>query len=194
MIDAANVLSPGQPWENVCAPQSQVYQFCQLWAPARHRILGYVGGNHERRGLKTFGDIGLMIAYLLKIPYSSGQQLIDIHYGEHKPYRIHLWHGSGASKTKGAKAMMIQHFMDRYPGSHLYLVGHLHDCILLPQITWERQPNKSNVRMQKRVGAMSSSFLSFFGTYAEVAGLSANDVLMTRAILEPNGKWEATIR
>lgn len=194
MVDAATVFSPGQPWENVCAPHGQVYQFCELWAPARHRILGYVGGNHERRGLKTYGDLGLLIAYLLKIPYSSGQQLIDIHYGAHKPYKVHLWHGSGASKTKGAKAMMVKHFVDRYPGSHLYLVGHLHDCVILPEITWERSHERNKVKMIKRVSAMSSSFLNFWGTYAEVMGLSANDVLMGRAILEATGKWEFTIR
>jgi hypothetical protein len=194
MIDAANVLSPGQPWENICGPQSQVYQFCELAARVRHRILGYVGGNHERRGLKSFGDIGLMIAYLLKIPYSSGQQLVDVHFGQHRPFKIHLYHGRGAARTKGAKVMMLNQLMKDYPGSQLYLVGHLHDCFILPTIVWERIPGRNNVKMQKAVGAMSSSFLNFFGTYAEVAGMSANDVLMVRTILEPNGHFEATIR
>lgn len=194
MIDAASVLSPGQPWENICGPQSQVYQFCELMAPLRARILGYVGGNHERRGLKTFGDIGLMIAYLLKIPYSSGQQLIDIHFGKHRPFKTHLYHGRGAARTKGAKVMMLHHLMRDYPGSHLYLVGHLHDCFILPTVVWDRVPGQSRVKMQKVMGAMSSSFLSFWGTYAEVAGMTCNDVLMVRTILEPSGKFEATIR
>jgi hypothetical protein len=194
MIDAANVLSPGQPWDNLCGPQSQVYQFCELMAPLRARILGYVGGNHERRGLKTFGDIGLMIAYLLKIPYSSGQQLIDVHFGKHKPFKVHLYHGRGAARTKGAKVMMLHQLMKDYPGSQLYLVGHLHDCFILPTVVWERIPGRNDIKMQKVVGGMSSSFLNFWGTYAEVAGMSANDVLMLRTILEPNGHFEMTIR
>jgi len=194
MIDAATILSPGSPWENICEPQGQVYKFCELWAPVRHRILGYIGGNHERRGQKSFGDIGLMIAYLLKIPYSSGQQLIDIYYGQHKPFKIHLYHGRGAARTKGAKVMMLYQFMKDYPGSHLYLVGHLHDCFILPTVVWDRIPGKCDVKMHKAVGAMSSSFLNFWGTYAEVAGMSCNDVLMARTILEPTGKFEVTIR
>jgi len=194
MIDASTILSPGSPWENICEPQSQVYKFCELWAPARHRILGSVGGNHERRGQKTFGDIGLLIAYLMKIPYSSGQQLIDIHYGEHKPFKVHLYHGRGAARTKGAKVMMLYQFMKDYPGSQLYLVGHLHDCFILPTVVWDRIPGKNDVKMHKAVGAMSSSFLNFWGTYAEVAGMSCNDVLMARTILEPSGKFEVTIR
>lgn len=194
MIDAANVLSPGQPWENVCSPQGQVYQFCELMAPIRNRVLGYVGGNHERRGLKTFGDIGLMIAYLLKIPYSSGQQLIDVYFGAWKPFKTHLYHGRGAARTKGAKVMMLHQLMKDYPGSHLYLVGHLHDCFILPTVTWERVHSQNKVKMTKSVGAMSSSFLNFWGVYAEVAALSANDVLMARVILEPSGRFETTIR
>lgn len=194
MIDASTVFSPGQPWENVIEPQSQVYQFCEVWAPARHRTIGYVGGNHERRGLKTFGDLGLLIAYLLKIPYSSGQQFVDVHYGKHKPFKIHLWHGSGNAKTKGAKAMMVYHFMTRYPGSDLYLVGHLHDCIPLPCFVPVRIPSENRVKLAKCFGGMSSSFLEFFGTYAEVAGLSPSDTLMLRTILYPDGKSEMTIR
>jgi hypothetical protein len=90
--------------------------------------------------------------------------------------------------------MMLYQLMKDYPGSQLYLVGHLHDCFILPTIVWERIPGRNNVKMQKAVGAMSSSFLNFWGTYAEVSGMSANDVLMVRTILEPNGHFEATIR
>lgn len=193
MIDATNVFSPGAPWENIAGPQSQVYRFVELFAPLRARILGFVGGNHERRGVKTFGDLGVLLATLLQVPYSSGQQLIDIHYGGHKPFKIHLWHGGGASRTKGAKAQLISRFMDT-GDAQLYLVGHLHDCIILPSIRIIRVPGANNVHMQKIVGGMSSSFLRYFGTYAEVAGLTPNDVLMLRTILTPDGKFEVTIK
>jgi len=41
---------------------------------------------------------------------------------------------------------------------------------------------------------MSSSFLEYWGTYAEVAGCAPSDTTMWRTILEPSGKWELTIR
>src|SRR5690348_14003694 len=116
MVDASNIFSPGSPWENVCAAQGQIYQFCNLVAPLRGRILGYVGGNHERRGVKTFGDLGLLIATLLKIPYSSGRQLIDISFGLHDPFEIDLWHGRGAARTDGAKVMMVSNYVKDHPG------------------------------------------------------------------------------
>lgn len=193
MVDAATVLSPGAPWENICGPQSQVYRFCEIVAPLRHRILGYVGGNHERRGLKTFGDLGILIATLLRVPYSSGQQLIDIHYGKHRPFKINLWHGIGSAQTKGAKAQMISRFMEK-GDAQLYLVGHLHDLLLLGGWRTLRKAGHNNVHIEKIFGGMSTSFLSYWGTYAEVAGLSVSDVAMLRAVLEPDGGYEVTIR
>ena len=48
MIDAGTKLSVGSPFEQICEPQGQVYRFCELWAPARHRVLGYVGPDVRR--------------------------------------------------------------------------------------------------------------------------------------------------
>ena len=192
MIDAWVLNSPGQAHENLMDPQSQVYKFCELWAPARHRILGYVGGNHERRGLKGFGDLGILIATILRIPYSAGQQLIDIHYGYHEPFKVHLWHGTGASRTTGAKAMMLHRFMQT-GDSQLYLVGHLHASIILHDWRTSRATNR-DVHLTKIAGAMSSSFLSYWGNYSEVAGMSVSDVMMARTLLDPDGGWELTAR
>lgn len=193
LIDSATVLSPGTPWENICDPQNQVYQLCELLAPLRPRILGYVGGNHERRGVKTFGDLGMLIASLLQIPYSAGKQFVDIHYGKHAPFKVSLWHGGGAARTAGAKMMMIKRFMDE-ADSQVYLVGHLHDAMVKFDWRTNRRPGGGDIHMTKICGAMSSSFLSHFGTYAEVAGLTPNDVLMARIILERDGRWGISLK
>lgn len=111
MIDAAHALSVASPYENTVEPQQQVFQFVTEAAPMRHRVIGYVGGNHERRSSKMFGDLGHLIATLLRIPYSSGKQFVDIHYGEHRPFKMSLWHGGTGSRTKGAKAQMLHRYM-----------------------------------------------------------------------------------
>lgn len=192
-VDSANVMSPGTPWENLCDPQSQVYRFCELFAPVRHRILGYCGGNHERRGIKTFGDLGLLIATLLRIPYSAGKQLIDIHFGKHKPFKVSLWHGTGGARTAGAKMQMLHRFMQE-GDSQVYLVGHLHDALVKFDWRSTRKLGRNDVHMTKIAGAMSSSFLSHWGTYAEVAGLSPSDVLMARIVLEPDAEWGISLK
>lgn len=191
MVDAAHALSVGSPFENTCEPQGEVYRFCELAMRIRHRVIGYVGGNHERRSAKTFGDLGHLIATLLRIPYSSGKQFVDIHYGEHKPFKNSLWHGGTGSKTKGAKMQMLHRFMTQGDGQ-LYWVGHLHDVMMT--FDWRERRKAGKISLEKFAGVMSSSFLEHYGTYAEVAGLSASGTMMWRVKLDPNGGWELTVR
>lgn len=192
MVDAATAISVASPYENTVEPQGQVWEFVKLAMPMRHRVLSYVGGNHERRSVKTFGDLGPLIATLLGVPYSSGLQFVDVVYGKHRPFRNALHHGSGASQTSGAKMMMLERFAKRYPGSDLYWVGHLHDCFCKYWTAVDRADGEITTR--KYAGVMSSSFLEFFGTYAEVMGLEANDLHMWKVVLERSGKWHLTIR
>ena len=191
MVDAATAISIASPYENTEEPQGQVYRFVELMMPLRHRVLGYVGGNHERRSAKTFGDLGHLIATLLKVPYSSGKQFIDINYGEHKPFKISLWHGGSGSKTKGAKMQMLHRFMVQGE-AQCYFVGHLHDAMMT--FDWRERRDKGKIRLEKFAGVMSSSFLEHYGTYAEVAGMAATGTMMWRLVLESNGHWELTAR
>jgi hypothetical protein len=193
MIDAANIFSPGQPWENVFESQSQVFQFCQIYAPIAHRVLGYVGGNHERRGLKTFGDIGILLSKLLQIPYSSGQQFVDIHFGKWNPFKVDLWHGKGAAQTAGAKMNMLHAAMIA-SDANLVLVGHLHDAFSKFRWMRNRDANNLKVKFVKQGGAMSSSFLEYIGSYAEIMNMSMSDCMMACARIEPSGHWQLNLR
>ncbi len=190
-VDSATMQSRGTTWENTGSPQQQLYEFCAEWAPARHRILGYVGGNHERRVLTTFGDLGITIAALLQIPYSRGIQLIDIKFGKHNPFRISQWHGSGGARTKGTVAQALYRFASD-GDSQLYLMGHLHQPMIIP--FWKQRRGKDGIKAVKTVAAMGSSFLDTWGGYAEVAGYSPTDVLMPRAVLNVDGSWELTLK
>lgn len=191
IIDAATPLSVQSPYENKFEPSKQVLNLVELMIPMHHRILGSVGGNHERRTSKTFGDAGALISTLLKIKYSRGVQLIDIHYGKHAPFKVSIWHGGGAARTKGARAQMLHRFMQQ-ADSQLYLCGHLHDVVLL--FDWRQRREGRGIKLQKVAGVMSSSFLDWWNTFGEIAGLPASDTMMARAILEPDGKWEVTLR
>jgi len=193
IIDAATILSVASPYDNTKEPIDQVDEATELLRPLQKagRLLGYVGGNHERRTIKTFGDCGRLIARVLEVPYSRGVQLIDIHYGEHKPFKISIWHGGGSARTKGAKAQMLHRFMHQ-ADSHLYLVGHLHDVVLL--FDWRQLRKGNKIKLQKIAGVMSSSFQDFWCSYAEVAAMSPSDTMMARVILEPSGSWEVTLR
>lgn len=193
MLDAWALWSPGMPWEQMLKPSHQLIRFCQIFAPAAHRILGYVSGNHEARIIKGFGDdMGLLIATLLGIPYSNGKQLVDVHFGDHKPFKISLWHGSGSASTKGAIANVVSRFTMQQD-SQLYLVGHLHQPVII--VDWrEMRDGKLGMKLERITGAMSSSFMDTWGSYGEVKGFRASDVLMARTVLERTGGWEVTLR
>lgn len=192
MVDAATKVSVGSPWENTKEPKRQIKEFCALARPMASRVLAYVGGNHERRTTLTFGDATSIIAEELDIPYSSGLQYVDINYGCHKPFRIALWHGGGNGQTKGSKAMMIHKFMDKSKDADLCMVGHLHDTLLISDT--RIGASNGDLTLKKRFGVMSSSFLGYFGSYAEVAGLAPSSLNMWRVVLTPDGKSELTLR
>ncbi len=193
LVDAATILSVGSPFENTGEPIEQVEGLVDLLRPLADagRLLGYVGGNHERRTLPTFGDCGRLIARQLKVPYSRGVQLIDIHFGQHRPFKISAWHGAGSARTKGAKAQMLHRFMQQ-ADSHVYLVGHVHDVVLL--FDWRQMRVENRIKLQKIAGIISSSFQGYWNSYAETAALPPSESMMARIILERNGRWEVTLR
>jgi hypothetical protein len=194
LVDAGHVQSKGSPFEQIGDPQSEIWAFVKLIAPIRHRVLGYVGGNHERRGIATFGDLGRSISAILQIPYSPGKQHLDIRFGKHDPFKITMHHsGPGGGATIGGVANSLQRLMAQ-SDSQLFLSGHLHQALTIPA-SREVRDGKGGVKLVKIVGARGSSFLNYYGTYAEVImSTTPQDTLMPRAVLEPNGKWEVTLR
>lgn len=193
LIDAATVLSVQSPYENTDEPMRQIAGVVELLRPLAKagRLLGYVGGNHERRTIPTFGDCGRLIASELQVPYSRGVQLIDIYFGNHQPFKISVWHGTGSARTKGGKAQMLHRFMAQ-ADSHVYLVGHLHDAMVL--FDWRQSRVGRDIKLQKIAGVMSSSFQGYWNSYAEVSALPPSESLMARIIVERNGHWEVTLR
>ena len=192
LVDAGHVQSKGSPFEQVGDPQEELWSFCKLIAPLRHRVLGYVGGNHERRSIPTFGDLGKSIATVLELPYSPGKQHIDIRFRDHKPFKISMFHGGGGGQTKGSIANNLMKFMGQ-ADSQLYLMGHLHQAMVVQESRERRE--KGRMEVQKIVGARGSSYLNSYGTYAEVImGANPQTIQMPRAVLESNGHWELTLR
>jgi len=190
-IDAAHAFTPGSPWDNIFEAQSELCSFARIMAPVRHRWLGYVGGNHERRGIPVFGDLGKLIACMLEVPYSGGRQFIDIRYRSHESFKVALWHGHPRARTKGALAQI----MDRYTkigNAHLYYTGHNHQCLVVPDYREIVQPD--GLKLEMYVGASGTSFLRTYGSYGEWMGFGAYNVIMPRARLYPNGEWELVVK
>lgn len=186
-IDAAHALTPGSSFDNLFNAQSQIFTFCELIAPMAHRILGSVGGNHERRGVPFFGDLGHMIAVLLQLPYSDGRQMVRIHYGAHDPFMLLLSHGHARAKTIGALGQIMERRM-RLANAHLYLTGHNHQGIMVPK--FREIHSEGSIRKELYIGAAGTSFLETYGTYAEWMEFESYETIMPLARIFPKGGWE----
>jgi hypothetical protein len=192
-IDASHALSKGHGVGQK-EPQVQVLEFCHLIAPYAHRCLGFVGGNHERRSMPMFGDLGRLISHLIGVPYSPGKQYVNLFFGDHKPFKIGLFHGASGGQTKGAIANQVYRWMTQ-GDCHYYLLGHLHQAMVIPDNRERHDIENRCMVNEKIIGAMSTSFLDHYGTYGEVAGYkNPGKSLMARCIIERNGKWEVTLR
>jgi len=193
LVDAATVLSIGNPYDNTKEPRGQVKEVVELLRPLADagRLLASVGGNHERRTRATYGDCGADIAERLNVPYSCGVQLIDIFFGKHQPFTVAITHGKGNPRTKGAIAQMLDRFMGQND-SQLYFMGHVHNPLVLPN--WRMRRVGRKIKLQKIMGVVSSSFLSYWNSYAEESFMSPSETMMGRAVLEPDGHWELTLK
>lgn len=190
VIDAAHAFTPGSPFDNLFAAQSQVYRLCEIMGRIRHRIIGYVGGNHERRGIPVFGDLGVLLATILRIPYSDGRQYINITFGSHKPFSTMLWHGHPRARTKGALAQIMDRFM-QIGNAKLYVTAHNHQSLVIPNFREISTP--SGLRIEKFVGVSGTSFLETYGSYGEWMGFGAYDVLMPQAHVRRDGTWAVVV-
>jgi hypothetical protein len=194
LVDAGHSQSKGSPFEQIGDPQEEIWNLCEILAPIRHRVLGYTGGNHERRSIPTFGDLGKTIATILKVPYSPGKQHIDIKFGKHQPFKISMHHsGPGGGGTVGALANSLARLMSQ-GDSQLYLCGHLHRAMVLTDFK-EFRDGTGQMKLQKVVGARGSSFLGYYGTYSEVIlSASPQAVMMPLTTLEPSGSWSVNTK
>lgn len=193
MVEAFNFTkSPGSPYEQRAAPSVCVDVFVRFWAPAAHRVLGYVGGNHERRFM-AYGSIGEQIAKRLRIPFAHGRQHIAVYFGEHKPFKISVWHGGGSARTRGSIVNLLER-QAQADDADLFLMGHLHQSNVIELTAQRFDAERRTMELRHSWAAMGSSFLAHHGSYADIAGYRPTKVKMPLAILTPNGKWTVSLK
>lgn len=194
MVDAWRVGSPGAGYDNLFSPENQLYRFCELAAPIVHRTLGFVGGNHERRSLAGGVDLGGLISFALGVPFSAGVQLSQINYGAwsgDRPFKTHLWHGSGGATTAGAKvnkALKATANAD----ANVYFSGHIHTAFVYP-LTHNRIVPGGSVEKEDAFAVSASSFMEWWGSYAEVMGCGRNPLSMPLVRVFADGRFDVVL-
>jgi hypothetical protein len=193
-IDAATKTSPGSIRENSRTPLQQIEAYIDLHKSVADRIIGYVGGNHERRIDKALDEGGGAIRLLAKglssedhrIPYSGGILLIDLVWRGFL-YTFTLFHGAGAAATPGSKIQRMQRNM-LLTESMITLSGHLHEEAKTTRRFMMRLPN-GDIKIAKHIALQCGTYLQYLGSYGEVGGMAPVGPDMILIELLPDGKY-----
>src|SRR5271166_4461070 len=176
-IDAATDRSPGSIRENKSAPIRQANQYIDLHRPIRDRVIGYVGGNHERRIDKALSEGGAGVRLIASglstpehpVPFSSGVLLLDLHWKGHL-WTFTLFHGAGAAATAGSKVQRLQRNI-LLSDSLITLSGHLHEELKTSRRLIKRTA-EGGIHIAKQTALQCGTYLKYLGSYGEVAGMS----------------------
>lgn len=198
-IDSATKTSPGSINENKIPPMRQVEAYVDLHKRIANRIIGYVGGNHERRIDKALDDGGAAVRLIAKglssdghkIPYSGGLLMIDVCWRGHQ-WTFTLFHGAGASVTPGSKIQRMQRNM-LLTDSLINLSGHLHEEAKTVRRYEKRMPDGS-IKIVKQIALQCGTYLKYIGSYGETGGMPPVGPDMIVIELFDDGNYKDTFK
>ncbi|AJW76929.1 DNA repair exonuclease [Marinitoga sp. 1197] len=136
LIDNAIVNSLGDVYSQKDNPQGTLKQISSLFDKFKDRILGVIGGNHERRTWRKVGvDPIALLCQEKNIPYTDDLMVIDINLKNGKKlvgqknrinYKIACHHGSSGGRFPERSMRQHRYFFDVISGVDIYLTGHTH--------------------------------------------------------------------
>jgi hypothetical protein len=193
-IDSATKESPGSIRENKVGPIQQATRYIEMHRPIQDRIIGYVGGNHERRIDKALSEGGAGVRLIAeglstpdyKIPYSGALLLLDLHWRGHL-WTFTLFHGAGAASTPGSITQRLQkniHLTD----SLITLSGHLHSEMKTSR-RFIKRGGDGKVKVAKQTSLQCGTYLQYIGSYGEVGGMNPTGPDMIVIELKSDGRY-----
>ena len=166
-------------YEATCSPSVQKEWLYNELLPIKDKVLGAVGGNHERRSNKEADDDPLYdvmvrlgredvyrqnIAFLqIALTYlaKDSQKHMKKRERHHCSFYFAITHGAGGGQYIGSSANRVQTFGNSIEGIHCLITGHTHKPVTFP-VTFLLFNNGAVVRRQYVV-AVASSFLNYGG-------------------------------
>lgn len=136
------------------------------------KLLGLMPGNHEYRTMKLVKlDPMYLIAKELKVPYLGWSGYYRFVVGK-QTYKALCFHGASGSGTPGGRINAIRKLRDVAHDMDMYFMGHVHSKQYDPDSVYYIDDESDTVKSKQRHYIIGGSLLSYFGSYAEMAGLS----------------------
>jgi len=168
--NASKVSVASGVYEQKQMPNEQIEEIIALLAPIAHKILWYVGGNHEERVYKHLGvDVAQMIADRLNIPYFNEPTYIDLLW---KGYRwtVFAQHGSTGAATEGGQLNAAKKPLEWTEFTNFYIMGHVHNKGEREKMRIIRDTENFDLYIQKQYILILSAYMRYFGTYGARKG------------------------
>lgn len=165
----------------------------KLFWPIRHKCMGLLMGNHEKKyALKTeheglhgwlcteLGARNLQYSALFDLHFvrDPQQETPRIQLEAHKgfsstSFRIYAHHGCGYAQTPGGKLNKLIQFMQSFEAD-LYFCGHVHDRVGRREPTLGADADCTKLVAHTRLGVIAGSYLKTYAqgvtTYGEQKG------------------------
>jgi hypothetical protein len=183
--------SVGDPSEQYLNPNEQVFESASIFSPIAHKILAYVGGNHDKgRGRRLGVDMAEMLSGLLKIPYFKVETVIDIEF-KNNLFTAILDHGRGSGRTINsilADAQRYRQYSTYFVNWHLS--GHVHRSFVLPEDMICKEVG-SGLSFKRTYTVVGGSYMARTGTYAEESKFAPAAQDLTYIQMSEDGRYTA---
>jgi predicted phosphodiesterase len=136
LIDNAIAESLGDVYSQTTNPHGALQEVIHLLSTNKNRILGVIGGNHERRTWRKVGiDPIRLFCEELQIPYADDLLVLDIGIKGKSSFRgskrrthyaIACHHGSSGGRFPEKSMRQHRYFQSMVSNVDIYITGHTH--------------------------------------------------------------------
>ncbi|NUU94838.1 DNA repair exonuclease [Marinitoga sp. 1135] len=205
LIDNAIANSLGDVYSQRDNPHETIQQVNALFNAFRERILGVVGGNHERRTWRKVGvDPIALLCEEKGIPYSDDLMVVDINLKQKGKklrgsknrinYKIACHHGSSGGRFPERSMRQHRYFFDVITGIDIYLAGHTHVPEMHKFSIFEYDSKNKKIRKKDVVDVTVPAWNDEKYAVQKLLAPTARGIFRIRLYTEKNHKVEVLAR
>lgn len=204
LIDNAIADSLGDVYSQVDNPHNAVKTVSHFLSKYKSRILGVIGGNHERRTWRKVGvdPIGLMCEQF-GIPYSDDLMIVDLNIKNQKGqrgsrnrtnYAIACHHGTSGGRFPEKSIRQHRYFQNMITNVDIYLTGHTHIPQTSKSATYEYDPHNKKIRVRNIQHITIPAWVQEKYARQKLLPPSPHEVLLIRLYGGRNKRYEVYVK
>lgn len=159
-------------FQATCSPRQQKEWLINELKPIAGKILGAVGGNHERRSgreadLDPLYDVMLAIGadgvYRQSVCFMQVCFVKENTKKQRADFTFAITHGAGGGQYIGSSANRVQNFGNSIEGINCIITGHTHKPLTFPVSKLVFDGHAKTIRQEQFTVVVASSFLDYGG-------------------------------